>query len=1499
MYVYLIEVNRIVKFYKTKICYDHETSFIRECETHYSYVFCFTIEPEVVNNLISGLITTTSISLSWEKPDGNASSYVIQILGDPTFNKTGTTTSDTIEGLTPGNYYTLLVTAVVGENNVTGNSSEISVYSIPEIVKNLMPGIITTTFISLSWEKPDGNESFYEIQILGDPTFNKTVTTTSDTIEGLTPGNYYMLLVTAVVGENNVTGNSSEISVYTKPNLVKNLKTEIITTTSISLSWEKPDGNTSAYQNQILGDSTFNKTVTSTSYTIEGLTPGNYYTLIVTAVVGENNVTGNSSAIFVYTKPEVVKNLMPGIITTTSTSLSWEKPDGNTSSYVIQILGDPTFNKTVTSTSDTIEGLTPGNYYTLLVTAVVGENNVTGNSSEISLYTKPEVVKNLMPGIITTTSISLSWEKPDGNASSYEIQILGDPTFNKSVTTTNVKIEGLTPGNYYTLLVTAVVGENNVTGNSSEISVYTKPDLVKTLMAGVITTTSISLSWEKPDGNASSYEIQILGDPTFNKTVTSSSDTIEGLTPGNYYTLLVTAVVGENNVTGNSSEISVYTKPDVVKNKMTGIITTTSISLSWEKPNGNTSFYEIQILGDPSFNKTVTSTSYTIDGLTPGNYYTLLVTAVVGENNVTGNSAEISGYTKPEVVKNLTTGIITTTSISLIWEKPEGNTSSYEIQILGDPTFIKTVTSTSDTIEGLTPGNYYTLLVTAVVGENNVTGNSSEISVYTKPEVVKNLMTGIITTTSISLSWGKPDGNASSYEIQILGDPTFNKTVTTTSDIIEGLTPGNYYTLLVTAVVENNITENSSEISVYTRPATVTELKASMIDNSTVNVSWKLPEGNRSSYFVEVIGDPWHSITVFSESAIITNLTVGNQYTVQISAVAGNGLQGGSSDIVIFGNISATLITTTSFWLHWDFNIAENTTYNISVYGEPSITWTVDTTTIQITNLTSGNFYNIQISAYNRFWPLYGYVGQISLYTRPGTVSNVQVTNISTSSMNLSWLHPQGNYSHYLIEVAGDIYKNETTTSESLTVSGLTPGNQYTVTIRVVTGENVFGDSTESLTFTRPEKVKNLTVSSITDTSVTLSWLPPDGRAGSYLIQIQEDEKYNKTTTLTEFTVQDLTPGTQYTFLVSSLTGYDTVQGDNVSTSDYTNPSIVKNITVDNITTTSVSLNWEKPDGNADSYRIQVLEDPSLNRIVTTTFNTIGGLTPGYYYTFMVFALVGNGTVQGDKITIFTYTEPEIVGNLKTENVTTTFVSLSWEKPIGNADSYMIQVLEDPSLNRIVNTTLNTIAGLTPGYYYTFMVFALVGNNSVQGEKNTTYTYTKPNVITDLRTLNISTTSITLGWQIPVGNVTFYLIEMAGAVTVYFQSSINESVIKYLTPGNLYSFRVFAVVGESNATGNSLNISAYTKPEIVGNLKTENVTTTSVSLSWEKPIGNADSYMIQILEDPSLNRIVNTTLSTIAGLTPGYYYTFMVFALVGNNSVQGEKNTTYTYTTIF
>lgn len=78
-------------------------------------------------------------------------------------------------------------------------------------------------------------------------------------------------------------------------------------------------------------------------------------------------------------------------------------------------------------------------------------------------------------------------------------------------------------------------------------------------------------------------------------------------------------------------------------------------------------------------------------------------------------------------------------------------------------------------------------------------------------------------------------------------------------------------------------------------------MTASRINSTAINVSWQLPEGNRSYYQVDVVGDPAQSFRVTTESASVTNLTLGNPYTVKVTAVAANGLLGESKNIYVAG----------------------------------------------------------------------------------------------------------------------------------------------------------------------------------------------------------------------------------------------------------------------------------------------------------------------------------------------------------------------------------------------------------------------------------------------------------------------------------------------------------------------------------------------------------------------------------------------------------------------
>jgi len=88
--------------------------------------------------------------------------------------------------------------------------------------------------------------------------------------------------------------------------------------------------------------------------------------------------------------------------------------------------------------------------------------------------TEPEVVRNLSVTEITTSSISVMWNKPEGNSSSYRVQWSdGDVTKSENVNQTQINITDLTAGVQYDIHVTAVAGDGSTEGQSATVFQYT------------------------------------------------------------------------------------------------------------------------------------------------------------------------------------------------------------------------------------------------------------------------------------------------------------------------------------------------------------------------------------------------------------------------------------------------------------------------------------------------------------------------------------------------------------------------------------------------------------------------------------------------------------------------------------------------------------------------------------------------------------------------------------------------------------------------------------------------------------------------------------------------------------------------------------------------------------------------------------------------------------------------------------------------------------------
>ncbi|KAM4771083.1 receptor-type tyrosine-protein phosphatase H-like [Rhinophrynus dorsalis] len=159
----------------------------------------------------------------------------------------------------------------------------------------------------------------------------------------------------------------------------------------------------------------------------------------------------------------------------------------------------------------------------------------------------------------------------------------------------------------------------------------------------------------------------------------------------------------------------------------------------------------------------------------------------------------------------------------------------------------------------------------------------------------------------------------------------------------------------------------------------------------------------------------------------------------------------------------------------------------------------------------------------------------------PDVVSKFEVTSVSTNSVNLNWSPPVGNQSYYRIEVTGDTFQSLNTNSKSVSVNGLTSGNNYTFKIWAVAG-GVQGDPIQISSFTNPERVTNLTANNITLSSIDLKWEAPRGSRKYYRIRRSDNPENDEQWYSESGTINNLEAGKKYTFMVSAVSG-DNKQG--------------------------------------------------------------------------------------------------------------------------------------------------------------------------------------------------------------------------------------------------------------------------------------------------------------------------------------------------------------------
>ncbi|MDT7831617.1 endonuclease [Flavobacteriaceae bacterium S356] len=787
----------------------------------------------------------------------------------------------------------------------------------------------------------------------------------------------------------------------------------------------------------------------------------------------------------------------------------------------------------------------------------------------------------------------------------------------------------------------------------------------------------------------------------------------------------------------------------------------------------------------------------------------------------------------------------------------------------------------------------------------------------TAPSTPINLIASNVASTSFSLSWTASTDNVavSGYTIFLNGSQV--GTSNTNNYDASGLTSSTSYTVSVSAYdTASNSSNQSTSITVNTSAGgngTATDLliseyiegssnnKAIEVANftgSTVDLSAytlkKQTNGSGSwSGGLSLTGQLAHgSVFVAANSNASSAITSVANITTESSEMTFNG----NDAVGLFKN--DVLIDMLGV-----FNSSATYAQNVTLQRKSSVTSPNTTyTTTEWNSLATDTFSGLGSHTIDG--------GSGTDTEAPSIPTSLAASNITETSTVLSWNASTDNVgvTSYTIYQGGTQIGTSSTTSFSVT--GLTDSTAYTFTVRADDAAGNQSNDSNSVNITTltppdtqaPSNPASLVVSNVTQTSVDLSWNASTDNVGVTSYTIYQGGVQIGTSSTTTFGVTGLTASTAYTFTVRASDAAGNQSADSNSV---------------NVTTSQNGGNGTAMDLLISEY----IEGSSNNKAIEVA-NFTGSTVDLSAYTLKK-QTNGSGSWSGGLSLTgqLAHGSVFVAANSNASSAITSVANIttgSSEMTFNGNDAvglFKNDVLIDmlgvfnSSATYAQNVTLQRKSSVTsPNTTYTTTewnslatdTFSGLGSHTIDGGSGTDTE--APSIPTSLAASNITETSTVLSWNASTDNVgvTSYTIYQGGAQIG--TSSTTSFSVTGLTDSTAYTFTVRAddAAGNQSNDSNSVNITTLTPPDTQApsnpaSLVANNVTQTSVDLSWNASTDNVGVTSYTIYQGGVQIGTSSTTTFGVTGLTASTAYTFTVRAsdAAGNQSADSNSvNTT-------
>ncbi|XP_053777285.1 tenascin isoform X7 [Desmodus rotundus] len=1189
-------------------------------------------------------------------------------------------------------------------------------------------------------------------------------------------------------------------------------------------------------------------------------------------------------------------------------------------------------------------GLAPGQDYEISLHIV--KNNTRGPGLKKVTTTRLDAPSQMEVKDVTDTTALVTWFKPlaeiDGIELSYGIKdVPGDrTTIDLTADENQYSIGNLKPDTEYE--VSLISRRVDMASNPAKETFTTGLDAPRNLRRVSQTDSSITLEWRNGKAAIDSYRIKYApisgGDhaevevPRSQQATTKT--TLTGLRPGTEYGIGVSAVKGDTE--SNPATINAATDMDAPKDLRVSETTETTLTLFWKSPLAKFDHYRLNYSlasGQPmEVQLPRDTTSYVLRGLEPGQEYAILLRAEKGRHRSKPARVKASTDHTPEL-ENLTVTEVGWDGLRLNWTAADQAYEHFVIQVqeankveaaqnLTVPGSLRAVD-----IPGLKAATPYRVTIYGVIRGYRTPVLSAEASTGEIPSLGEVTVSEVGWNT-LKLNWSAPEGAYEQFFIQVqeTGSVEAAQNLTVPGGLrsvdLPGLKSATHYSVTIRGVTRDFSTTPLSVEVLTDEVPDLGNLTVTEVSWDALRLYWTTPDGIYEQFVIEVQeagqAKEVHSLTVPGSlrSVEVPGLRADTPYTITLHGEVGDrstrplGVEVTTEELPLLGDLAVTEVGWDGLRLNWTAADQAYEHFVIQVQEANKVEAAQNLTVpgslraVDIPGLKAATPYRVTIYGVIRGYRTPVLSAEASTAREP-EIGNLNVSDITPESFNLSWTATDGAFETFTIEIIDSNRLLETMqyrlsgAERTAHISGLRPSNDFIVYLSGLAPS--IRNKTINITATTEALplLENLTISDINPYGFTVSWMASEHAFDSFLVTVVDSgrlldpQEFTLSGTQRKLELRGLITGIGYEVMVSGSTqGHQTkpLRAEIVTEAE---PE-VDNLLVSDATPDGFRLSWTADEGVFNSFVLKIRDAKKLSEPLEITLpapertRDITGLREATKYEIELYGISSGRRSQPVSALATTAmgSPKEVIFSDITENSAT----VSWMAPTAQVESFRVTYVPiaggTPQVVTVDGTkTRARLVKLLPGSEYLVSIIAAKGFEESEPVSGTfTTALDSPS---GLVTANITDSEALAMWQPAIAPVDSYVISYTGEKVPEITRTVSGNTVEYmltnLEPATEYTLRIFAEKGPQKSS--TINTKFTTDLDAPRDLTATEVQSETAVLTWQPPRAPVTGYLsVYESVDGTVKEVIvgpDTTSYSLAELSPSTHYTAKIQALHG------------------